>query len=411
MTQPIFTLDADRRRLRLSPRDPDFVQDPYQVYAVLHREAPVFFWEDYGLWCLAGHDDVNRLLRDRRFGRENRWGPPMVEAAGREHLAAFDGIERHSLLEREPPVHTRLRGLVNRAFVSRQIERLRPRVEALAHELVDRLEGAGEADLLPTYATPIPVTVIAEMLGVPVEMGPQLVEWSNRMVQMYTHAPDLATQADADAATRDFAAFLRGYVAKRRDAPGDDLLSLLITASETGERLSEDELLASVILLLNAGHEATVHQTGNAVKTILEQGGDPRRFFVDAAATEAAVEECLRLDAPLHLFKRYAYEPVEIAPGVVVAPGEQVALLLGAANTDASAFAEPRRFAPGRRDQKNVTFGAGIHFCIGAPLARLELQVALEVLFHRLPGLRLAEPPAYRDNYHFHGLERLRVRW
>lgn len=411
MVPPSFSLDPDLKRLRLSPRDPLFVQDPYPAYAAVQAVCPTFFWEDYGLWCFSGYEAVNRLLRDRRFGRENRWGPPMLDAPGREHLADFDGIERHSLLEREPPVHTRLRGLVNRAFVSRQIERLRPRVEALAHALVDGFAAERRIDLLPAFATPIPVTVIAEMLGVPVAMGPQLVDWSNRMVRMYTHRPSRTVQEDANAAARAFADYLRDYVGRRRAAPGDDLLSLLISASDGGERLSEDELITSVILLLNAGHEATVHQTGNAVRTILGEGGDPRRFFGDPAATEATVEECLRFDAPLHMFTRFAYETVEIEPGIVLQPGEQVALLLGAANTDPDAFFEPRRFDPGRSDQKNVTFGAGIHFCIGAPLARLELQVALKVLFARLPGLRLAETPAYRDVYHFHGLERLVVEW
>ncbi|RST87308.1 cytochrome P450 [Aquibium carbonis] len=410
-TPPAPALDINGNRVRLSPRDPAFVQDPYAAYAAIQAASPTFFWEDYGLWCLSGYDEVNRLLRDRRFGRENRWGPPMMEVAGREHLAGFDGIERHSLLEREPPVHTRLRGLVNRAFVSRQIERLRPRVEALAHALIDGFEADRRVDPLPAFATPIPVTVIAEMLGVPVDMGPQFVDWSNRMVRMYTHRPSRAVQEDANAAALAFADTLRDYVERRRAVAGDDLLSLLISASDSGERLSEDELITSVILLLNAGHEATVHQTGNAVKTILDQGGDPRRFFGDAARTEATVEECLRFDAPLHLFTRYAYETVELEPGIVLQPGEQVALLLGAANNDPAGFAAPRSFDPARTDQKNVTFGAGIHFCIGAPLARLELQVALKVLFTRLPGLRLAEAPAYGDNYHFHGLERLVVEW
>ncbi|APH71860.1 cytochrome P450 [Aquibium oceanicum] len=406
-----LNFDSTSRRVRLNPRDADFFQNPYVAYAYLHRVSPTFFWEDYGFWCVSGFETVNRLLRDRRFGRENRWGPPVNVIEGREHLSAFDAAERHSLLEREAPVHTRLRALVNRAFVSRQIERLRPRVEALAHELVDRFDKDRRADLLPAFATPIPVTVIAEMLGVPADMGPQLVAWSNRMVAMYMHRPTRDTQDDANAAARDFSAFLRGYIVQRRSDPGDDLLSLLISASETGERLTEDELISSVILLLNAGHEATVHQTGNAVKTILEQGGDPRRFVAAEADAAKAVEECLRFDAPLHMFTRYAYETVEIEPGVVVPPGESVGLLLGAANSDPAAFVDPRRFDPDRPDQKNVSFGAGIHFCIGAPLARLEMQVALKVLFERLPGLSLAQPPRYRDGFHFHGLERLVCVW
>ncbi len=354
---PSMILDRSSRHVRLDPKDRAFYQSPYAAYAFLHEAAPTFLWEDYGFWCVSGFDAVNRLLRDRRFGRENRWGPPVNTVEGRQHLSAFDAVERNSLLEREAPVHTRLRGLVNRAFVSRQIERLRPRVEALAHELIDRFEKDRRTDLLPAFATPLPVTVIAEMLGVPAVMGPQLVSWSNRMVAMYMHRPNRSTQDDANAAARDFSEFLRGYVDQRRSEPGDDLLSLLISASETGDRLTEDELISSVILLLNAGHEATVHQTGNSVKTILEQGGDPRRFVATDEATEATMEECLRHDAPLHMFTRYAYEPVEIEPGVVLRPGESVGLLLGAANNDPAAFLDPRRFDPHRADQKNVTFG------------------------------------------------------
>ncbi|TIT86906.1 MAG: cytochrome P450, partial [Mesorhizobium sp.] len=256
----------------------------------------------------------------------------------RSHLTAFDGIEANSMLELEPPVHTRLRTLVNRAFVSRQVERLRPRIEVLANELIDRFE-PGSVDLLPAYASPLPITIIAEMLGVPVEMGPQLLDWSHRMVAMYMHGRTRETEETANRAARDFAAFLRGYVAERRRKPGDDLLSLLIEAQDNGQKLSEDELVSSAILLLNAGHEATVHQTGNAVRSILAQGGDPRRFFETPERNAVTVEECLRFDAPLHMFLRYAYEEIEVSPGILVKPGEMIALLLGMANHDPLAFA------------------------------------------------------------------------
>jgi unspecific monooxygenase len=306
-------------------------------------------------------------------------------------------------------VHTRLRTLVNRAFVSRQVERLRPRIEALANELVDRFPAGEPFDLIPAYATPLPITIIAEMLGVPVEMGPQLLDWSHAMVAMYTLGRTREIEETANRAARDFSGFLRGYLAERRRKPGDDLLSLLIAAHEGDQKLSEDELISSVILLLNAGHEATVHQTGNAVRAILMQGGDPRRFFGTPETTSAAVEECLRFDAPLHMFMRYACQEAELAPGVTIQPGEQVGLLLGMANRDPDAFGHADAFDPGRADLKNVSFGAGIHFCIGAPLARLELQVSLKTLFDRLPKLALAEKPRFRDTYHFHGLEALVV--
>lgn len=409
---PYLAFDPATRGLRLDPHGPAFFQNPYEAYAFLHGASNAFFWEEFGFWCFGGFDDVNRLLRDRRFGRQNPAGIPDSRGIGqdRTHLSAFDGVEANSMLELEPPVHTRLRTLVNRAFVPRQVERLRPRVEALANELIDRFE-PGEVDLLPALAAPLPITIIAEMLGVPVDMGPQLLDWSHRMVAMYMHGRTRETEETANRAARDFSNFLRGYVAERRKRPGEDLLSLLIAAQEDGQKLSEDELVSSAILLLNAGHEATVHQTGNAVRSILAQGGDPRRFFTSPEATAATVEECLRFDAPLHMFTRYAYQKVEAGPGIVVQPGETIGLLLGMANHDPVAFTEPCAFRPGRADQKNVSFGAGIHFCIGAPLARLELQVSLKTLFDRLPQLHLAEQPRLRDTYHFHGLETLAVRF
>jgi cytochrome P450 len=406
-----LSFDAATRHLRLDPRDQRFCQDPYEAYAWLHGQGGVFFWEEFGHWCLGCCDDVNRLLRDRRFGRQSPVGIPDSRGVGedRSHLQNFDAVEANSMLELEPPVHTRLRTLVNRAFVSRQVERLRPRVEALADELIDGFPVGEAFDLLPAFASPLPITIISEMLGVPVSMGPQLLDWSHDMVAMYTHGRTRETEEIANRAAREFSDFLRGYVVERKKSPGDDLLSLLIAAQEDGQKLSEDELVSSTILLLNAGHEATVHQAGNAVRTILAQGGDPRRFFASAEATAATVEECLRFDAPLHLFTRYAYEDIEVVPGVTVKSGEQIGLLLGMANRDPGAFAEPGAFRPVRTDQKNVSFGAGIHFCIGAPLARLELQVALKVLFDRLPHLALAEEPRCRDSWHFHGLERLMV--
>ncbi|RWM20161.1 MAG: cytochrome P450 [Mesorhizobium sp.] len=405
-----LALDPSTRHVRLDPHEPAFFQNPYEAYAFMHGASNAFFWEEFGFWCFGGFDDVNRLLRDRRFGRQNPSGIPDRSRIGqdRTHLSAFDGIEANSMLELEPPVHTRLRTLVNRAFVTRQVERLRPRVEALANELIDRFE-PGQVDLLPAFASPLPITIIAEMLGVPVEMGPQLLDWSHQMVAMYMHGRTRETEETANRAAHDFSDFLRGYVAERRKKPGDDLLSLLISAQDDGQKLSEDELVSSAILLLNAGHEATVHQTGNAVRSILAQGGDPRRFFVSAEATAATVEECLRFDAPLHMFTRYAYEEIEAGAGVIARPGETIGLLLGMANHDPAAFAKPFAFRPDRADQKNVSFGAGIHFCIGAPLARLELQVSLKTLFERLPRLHLAEQPRFRDTYHFHGLETLAV--
>jgi unspecific monooxygenase len=231
------------------------------------------------------------------------------------------------------------------------------------------------------------------------------------MVQMYMYGVTRETELDANPASVDFMAYLREVIAERRRAPKEDLLSHMLTADPIdGQKLSEDEVISTAILLLNAGHEATVHTTGNAVKTILESGLDPARLFADEAQTAATVEECLRFDAPLHMFTRYALSDLEY-DGTAFKKGDVIGLMLGAANRDPARFKDADTFDPFRSDGQNVSFGAGIHFCIGAPLARIELQVALATLFRRLPKLRLAAEPRYNNVYHFHGLERLDVSW
>jgi len=400
-------------RASAAPSDPAFYADPYAFYARQHASHPAFFWEEYGHWCFADFKSVNALLRDKRFGRD------ILHVASREeiglpapqpHVADFDLTEKYSLLNLEPPAHTRLRMLVNRAFVSRQVEQLRPRIRALANAIVDGFEAQDSVDLIKAFAAPIPAIVIAEMIGLPAEMAPQLLNWSNRMVTMYMYGVTRETEIDANQAAADFMAYLRGVIAERRRAPREDLLSHMLTTEQGGEKLSEEEVMSTAILLLNAGHEATVHTTGNGVKTILESGLDPKTLFASDAQTEASVEECLRFDAPLHLFTRYALTDVEI-DGIKLRKGDVIGLMLGAANRDPARFAHADRFDPFREDGANVSFGAGIHFCIGAPLARIELQEAMRVLFARLPKLRLAEKPRYADVYHFHGLEKLMVRW
>jgi cytochrome P450 len=400
-------IDGTRRSVSLDPRDPDFFNDPYLAYRQLRDEVPVFKWEQYGYWCFTRHADVSALLRDRRFGRQILHVMSREELGWTEtpqHLKPFYDVEQHSLLETEPPVHTRLRGLVNRAFLSRTVERLRPRIAQLAHELIDGFAQKRETDLLESFATPIPIFIIAELLGVQTEFGPQLLQWSHDMVAMYQARRDEAVERQAVSATIAFSDFMRAYVRERRSRPGDDLLSHLITAETQGNSLSEDELITTAILLLNAGHEATVHAITNGVKALLETRQAQQQL------SEGHIEELLRFDAPLHLFTRYALEDVDY-DGLSLRKGETVGLLLGAANRDPARFAEPDIFDPRRTPNPHVSFGAGIHFCVGAPLARLELNIALPILFERLPGLRLAHQPRYRDSYHFHGLESLRMAW
>ncbi len=401
-------------RASAQPQDPAFYQNPYPFYAQQHASHPAFFWEEYGHWCFADFKTVSLLLRDKRFGRD------ILHVATREeiglpepkpHTADFDLTEKYSLLNLEAPAHTRLRTLVNRAFVSRQVEQLRPRIRQLAHELIDGFEENDSVDLIKAFAAPIPAIIIAEMIGLPAEMAPKLLEWSNRMVTMYMYGVTHETELDANHAAAEFTSYLRGVIAERRKAPKEDLLSHMLTADRDGDVLIEDEVLSTAILLLNAGHEATVHTTGNGVKSILESGLDPQSLFATPEQAEKTVEECLRFDAPLHLFTRYTLHDDTELEGIRLRKGDVVGLMLGAANRDPARFANADRFDPFRTDGANVSFGAGIHFCIGAPLARIELQEAMKVLFERLPKLRIAEPPRYGNVYHFHGLEKLVVSW
>jgi len=386
--------------LQKYPKDPEFVQDPYPFYDRARALGPFFRWQDYDLVCTGNAAAVNAIFRDRRFGRE-----PVIPPAVPPHLAPFYAVEAHSMLELEPPRHTRLRNLVLRAFTSRRIAGLAPDVTALATELAEALP-AGEVDLLQAFAQPLPVRIIARLLGVPEEMAPDLLRWSNAMVGMYMAGRTRQMEDRATTATGAFVAFLRSYIDERRARPADDLITQLIAAEMEGERLSSDELISTCILLLNAGHEATVHTIGNGVKTLLETGTPPDALA--PGAVETTVEEILRFDPALHMFTRWAYEEVEVM-GQTFRRGDQVGLLLGAANRDPGVWDRPNHFLPGRPAKPHASFGAGLHFCVGAPLARLELKISLPILFQRHPNLRLASAPLYADVYHFHGLQQLLV--
>ena len=386
--------------LSQSPKDPDFVQNPYPFYERARAAGPFFRWTDYDLTCTGNAAAVNAIFRDRRFGRE-----PVEPLPVPPHLAPFYAVEAHSMLELEPPRHTRLRNLVLRAFTSRRIAGLAPDITQLATELAEAFP-EGKFDLLTAFAQPLPVRIIARLLGVPEEMAPDLLRWSNAMVGMYMAGRTREMEDRAVAATEAFVTFLRGYVEERRARPADDLITQLIAAESEGEKLSTDELISTCILLLNAGHEATVHTIGNGVKTLLETGTPLSALAPEAI--EPTVEEILRFDPALHMFTRHAYEDIEVM-GHTFRRGDQVGLLLAAANRDPGSWDAPARFNPARPPKPHASFGAGLHFCVGAPLARLELQLALPILFRHHPGLRLAEPPHYGDVYHFHGLKALPV--
>lgn len=379
-----------------SPTDPAFVQDPYPFYDRTRAAGDFFWWNDYDMACAVSHKAVHAVLRDKRMGREC---PPERAPDIPSALQPFYDVEAHSMLELEPPTHTRLRALVLRAFTSRTIAALEPDITQLCHDLIDKFPSE-PFDLLTAYAQPVPVVIISRLLGVPTDRADDLLRWSNAMVAMYQARRTPEIEAAAIAATNDFTAFMRSYIAKRRKTPTDDLISTLIAAEQDGERLSENELITTCILLLNAGHEATVHTLGNGTKTLLERG--------ISDITDTSVEEIIRFDPPLHMFTRWVYEDVAIGDHTFKR-GDQIACLLGAANRDPAAYTTPNTFDPARKGPQNTSFGGGIHFCVGAPLARLELRIALHVLFARCPNLKLTSTPAYGDVYHFHGLERLMV--
>ncbi|WP_103255867.1 cytochrome P450 [Tabrizicola aquatica] len=387
--------------LTQSPTDPTFVQNPYPFYERARAAGPFFRWTDYNLTCTGSAAAVNAIFRDRRFGREAVDPLPIPP-----HLAPFYAVEAHSMLELEPPRHSRLRNLVLRAFTSRRIAGLAPDITALTEELVAAFP-EGEFDLLTAFAQPLPVRIIARLLGVPESMAPDLLAWSNAMVGMYMAGRTRAMEDRAVTATEAFVAFLRSYVEERRARPADDLITQLIAAESEGEKLSTDELISTCILLLNAGHEATVHTIGNGVKTLLETRTPLAALAPETV--EATVEEILRFDPALHMFTRHAYEDIEVM-GHQFRRGDQVGLLLAAANRDPGQWDRPDRFNPGRPVKPHASFGAGLHFCVGAPLARLELQIALPILFRQHPGLALAAPPRFADVYHFHGLRALPVK-
>lgn len=389
------------------PKHDAFVQDPYSAYDTLRALGPISHWQDLGLPVVSSYDGVQMGLKDRRFGREAPEGfkPPVPD-----HLRPFYDVDDHSMLELEGDRHRRLRSLVLRAFTSRRIKELAPEITQTCHDLIDAFPNSPAQsgfDLLNAYATPLPIRIISKLLGVPEDMGDQLLAWSNAMVAVYTPLCSVETQTLAATAATEFSDFMRSYIDKRRTDPRDDLITHLIAAEEDGEKLTTDELISTCILLLNAGHEATVHSIGLAVKTLLEHNTPIE--MLDDTCIDGTVEELLRYDPPLHLFQRWVNEDT-VFLGQEFKRGDKIGLLLGAANRDDDAWDDPHVFDPSRKVKQNTAFGGGIHFCVGAPLARLEMRIALQVLFERCPNLRLIAPPRYGNTWHFHGLQTLMVR-
>lgn len=379
------------------PRDPEFLADPYVEFARLREQGEVHRHEGLGLAIAVSHGAASAVLRHRGLGRI--WS----DARPAEQFVSFNLLHRNSLLENEPPVHTRLRRSISAAFGRGHVERLRPTIDTVAEDLVDDLVAAGEADLLEHVAQPLPVAVIAELLNIPQADRSRLVPWSNAIVKMYEFGLPEDGRRAAENAAAEFAGYLRDITVARRKNRGEDLVSDLV-----GAELSEDEVVATAVLLLMAGHEATVNVIGNGVAALLRHPAQWRRLLDDPSLVESAVDEMIRYDAPLQLFERTATEDVEIA-GFRVAQGEKIAALLGAAARDPEVFADPDTFDVGRSPNQHLGFGAGIHYCIGAPLARIEIAAAIRALLEKAPKLHATREPERRPEFVIRGLRSLPV--
>ena len=384
-------------------QSPEFHRDPYPALAELRAEGQPVWHEETGMFLAARHADANAVLRDKSLGRIFQPRTPDDE------WLDFNWLHADSILDSEPPKHTRLKSLISKAFNPVTIRALRPDIERLSDELLDRAAGLGEFDLITDVAEPLPVKVIAHLLGFPGSDEHLLRPWSQAIVKMYEVSPTEQHKADARAAAHDFAEYVHGLMLERKANPGTDLISVLAAVEEGGERLNAHELIATCVLLLNAGHEASVNGFGNGAVAALSRPDAVRPLRDDPRGVgSSAVEEFLRFDSPLQLFERTATADTEIG-GVRIAEGQKIAALLGSANRDESVFDRATEMDLTRERNPHIGFGAGIHFCIGAPLARLEMNVVLPAVFERFPTIELAREPQRRPGFVLRGYESVPV--
>ena len=389
--------------------DPQRVADPYPTYAWLRSARPI--WQAVErVYVLSRHEDCVAVLRDPRFGRAEG-GRLGLHRIGQDGPGTAERPAVRSFLALNPPDHTRLRRLVSRVFTPARVRDLGPRIEATAAELIKTASvSGGPVDLIDALASPLPVTVISELLGVPAADYDRLVGWSDALARgldpaFLISAEDRARQQVARA---EFSAYLTDLIAERRSSPGHDLVSALVGVADDGDTLSEEELIATCILLLVAGHETTTSLMGSAVLGLIEHPGQRARLRAEPELVPGAVEEFLRYDPPVQLTARVALTDASIG-AVPVAAGSAALMLIGAANRDPGLCADPERLDITRPPTHHVSFGQGIHFCLGAPLARLETQIVLRLLLERPDDLRLAGEPAWKENTVLRGLRYLPV--
>ena len=396
----------------LNPFDPEFRENPYPAYHRVRADDPIRRIDAFNLWMLSRYADVQFVLRDPRFSSEPPPDDPTLFRNLRDEGGALGPLARTMVQWmplRDPPDHTRLRALVSKAFTPRAIESMRPRIQAIVDGLLDAVIDSGRMDLVRDFAHPLPVIVIAELLGVPVKSQERLKEWSDDIALAVDPLQAGARRVEGDRATAAMLDLFRDVALERRKEPKDDLLSALLAVEEAGDRLSMDELLATCVLLLFAGNETTTNLLGNGVLALLRNPDQLELLQRDPSLVRGAVEELLRYDGPLQFASRVANEDLDL-DGRAIRKGERMTLLLGAANRDPAQFADPDRLDVRRRDIHHLAFGFGLHFCLGAGLARAEAHLALDTLVRRLPGLRLgADPPVRRASIALRGLSSLPV--
>jgi len=391
----------------LNPADSAVVANPYPLYEQLRAAGPLIWSENLDMWLAPTYQAASAVLRNPQLGRIYKPRLPAID------WEIFNWLHSDSILDSEPPKHTRLRSLVTKTFTRGRIEAMRPAIENICAELLEhtaqQVQERGQFDLLADYAEPLPVLVIAKLLGVPAQMSAELRSWSQAIVKMYEVGPTAAEEADALSACAQFSEYISTLARERKRKPADDLITALVQAQESGEKLNEHELIAMCVLLLNAGHEASVNGFGNGFVSLFQHPDQLRELAQDPdGLASSALEEMLRFDSPLHMFDRTATADTEIA-GVTISTGQKVAALLGSANRDEQQFVKAATFNIHRTPNSHIAFGAGIHFCVGAPLARLEMNISLPLLLKKYPDLKLAGQPAQRPTFVLRGWETIPV--
>ena len=386
----------------------EFVLDPYPQLAELRGHGKPVWHEDLGIFLAAKYKDASQVLRDRKLGRIFKPKEPQ------DQWDTFNWLHADSILDSEPPKHTRLRSLVMKAFNPKTIAALEPQIQTITKTLLTqaraRLDTNGEFDLIADFAEPLPVRVIAHLLGFPETEEHLLRPWSQAIVKMYEVNPSDLERQEARQASAEFAAYVEDLMIKRQNHPGTDLISELALVEQDGEKLNAHELIATCVLLLNAGHEASVNGFGNGMVATLRNPAQLESLKSEPdQLAQTAVDEFLRFDSPLHLFERTAPEDTEVG-GVTIKEGQKIAAMLGSANRDEDIFENPTALDLTRSPNPHIGFGAGIHFCIGAPLARLEMSTALPMLMRAFPNLELAQEPVLRPTFVLRGYEEVLVK-